>query len=136
MIENHKEWYNHIKNLPIDQQLVYTISTFDWQVKNGGFDRYFFNPYGMFAFITIQNLDTIGLSIVQDLLSAALAIVNYDNLDEEEFRKRVFYRRIEKIVNFDEVLIIKLEELDNIYYSLSEDVITQYLLKYLNNEGN
>ncbi len=38
-------WYNYVLNLPLSEQVAYTIVLFNWQIENGGFHQYFFNSF-------------------------------------------------------------------------------------------
>ncbi len=131
ILNDENKWYNSIMNLPLHLQVVYTIANFHRQVFNGGFHQYFFNPYGMFAFITVNNLKLIKAYKTAEILSRALAEVNKEQFSEREFRTRIFNRRLEKIVNFDEDLGNLLNRLDNEYYNSEEDIeslLQRYLL--------
>jgi hypothetical protein len=114
-------WYSYVINLPIQQQVVYTIAILDQQVLNGGFHQYFFNSYGQFAFLTLENLELIGAKKTRAILAHALTLVNNENDSEEDFRRKVFNRQLPAISNFDEELMDQLEELDDEYYPLKED---------------
>lgn len=131
ILQDLNKWYDYIYNLPIDQQVIYTVSIFDWQIKNGGFHQYFFNSYGIFTFITLKNLEQLKLFEVKKLLEQALSLVNYENCKEEEFKLRIFNKKIEKITNFDEVLFEELNNLDEIYYMIPDEQIYNSLVKYL-----
>lgn len=131
ILQDLNKWYDYIYNLPIDQQVIYTVSIFDWQIKNGGFHQYFFNSYGIFTFITLKNLEQLKLFEVKKLLDKALSLVNYENWNEEEFKLRIFNNKIEKITNFDEVLFEELNNLDEIYYMIPDEQIYNSLVKYL-----
>jgi hypothetical protein len=53
------DWYKHIRSLPTSLRTVYCIVVLETQVNNGGFDQYFSNLYGQFAFDTILMLRNI-----------------------------------------------------------------------------
>lgn len=115
-------WYSYIINLPIHLQVVYTIITFHQQVYNGGFHQYFFNAYGQFAYLTLDNLKLIKAFQASAILEEALSKVNIEQYDEADFREKIFNRKIDRIVNFDNDLGDILNDLDNKYYSLEENL--------------
>lgn len=123
-------WYDHVSRLPMHLQVVYTIVVFHNQVFNGGFHQYFLNGYGQFAYLTIDHLRRIGAHQAAELLERAVEEVNRDQLPLDEFRKRFFSRRIDRIANFDDTLADFLDTLDNQYYALEED-LEQLVVAYL-----
>ncbi|WP_353150766.1 DUF4375 domain-containing protein [Chryseobacterium sp.] len=134
-LKDGEAWYNYILNSPKVQQVVYTIVLFNWQIENGGFHQYFFNSYGQFAYLTIKNLKLIGALQRADLLDTATHLVNEEYLIEETFRHLIFNRELSKIVDFDDVLFNKLNELDDMYYSLENEDIFVLLGEYLNKQS-
>lgn len=131
VLKDNNVWYQYILNLPIAQQIVYTIVLFHSQIDNGGFHQYFFNPYGQFVFLTLKNLKLIGSENRYNLLVKALEEVNSENLEEEKFREFVFTRKLDKIVNFEQKLFDYLNELDKEYYNLENEEIDVLLSNYL-----
>lgn len=124
-------WYNYVLNLPKAQQVIYTVTLLHWQVENGGFHQYFFNSYGQFAYLTIKNLKLIKASQRADLLDSAIHLVNEEYLIEDDFRHLIFNRELSKIVDFDDELFSKLNELDDKYYELEQENIMNLLENYL-----
>jgi hypothetical protein len=124
-------WYNHVLNLPKAQQIVYTVILLHWQVENGGFHQYFLNSYGQFAYLTIENLKLIKASQRANLLDVATHLVNEEYLVENDFRHLIFNREFSKIVDFDEILFDKLNELNDKYYELKDENISDLLSSYL-----
>jgi hypothetical protein len=131
ILKDKNAWYQKILNLPIAQQVVYTIVLFHSQVENGGFHQYFFNSYGQFVFLTLNNLKLVGANSRYNLLERALKEVNNENLDEGTFRELVFTRKLERIVSFDQKLFDYLNELDNEYYDLEKEEIEELLTSFL-----
>jgi len=132
ILSNHENWFNHVINLPEKLQVVYTIGVLNQQVLNGGFEQYFFNPYGQFAYLTVQNLKLIDAYAIENLLDKAIIMVNKENLEPAEFGKKIFNREIDLINNFDKELNENLEKLDKEYYSFKDDLenlMANYLLK-------
>ena len=130
-LNNSSAWYDYALNLPITQQIVYTIVLFHSQVENGGFHQYFFNSYGQFAYLTLKNLKTIGGIKRAKLLDDALRHVNGENLPENIFRKLVVNRKLSRIVDFKNELFDYLNNLDNKYYDIEGEDIYELLEKYL-----
>lgn len=125
-------WYSYILNLPKHLQVTYTVIIFDQQVFNGGFHQYFFNTYGQFAYLTIDNLRLINAFKIADILEQATNLVNTDQISLNEFRRKIFDRNFPKIVDFDDELFDVLSDLDDKYYALDEN-LEQLLLDYLSN---
>ncbi|MGJ1384486.1 DMP19 family protein [Sphingobacterium siyangense] len=126
-------WYSHILNLPEHLQVTYTVIIVDQQVFNGGFHQYFFNSYGQFAYLTIDNLRLIGAFKAADILERATNLVNADQISLNEFRRKVFDRDFSKVVDFDDELFDALSALDDEYYALEEN-LEQLLVDYLSNQ--
>lgn len=131
VLNNCSDWYNYIFNLPISQQVTYTVVVFNTQVENGGFHQYFFNAYGQFAYLTIKNLKLIRSFERAKLLQKALEYVNEDNLNEDKFRELIFNRKLNKITDFDKELFNKLNGLDTVYYNTHENDIYDLLTTFL-----
>lgn len=125
-------WYNYINDLPRNLQVTYTIIIFHDQVFNGGLHQYFFNSYGQFAYLTIENLKLIKAFEASKILEKAVEIINSEHYNIEEFRTKIFSRKLEKITEFDDELFDLLEKLDDEYYNLDED-LEQLLVDYLQN---
>ncbi|WP_330747609.1 DMP19 family protein [Chryseobacterium sp. CP-77] len=126
-------WYNYVLNLPKAQQVVYTVILLNWQIENGGFHQYFFNSYGQFAYLTIKNLNLIEATHRADLLDSATHLVNEEYFIEDKFRHLIFNREFSKIVDFDDLLFDKLNELDDKYYNMEDENIFDLLQRYLDN---
>lgn len=135
ILKNCDAWYNYVLNLPKVQQVVYTVVLLNWQVENGGFHQYFFNSYGQFAYLTIKNLKLIGTPQRANLLDDATHLVNEEYLIEDAFRHLIFNRELSKIVDFDENLFNKLNDLDDKYYNMEDENILDYLEDYLNKQS-
>ena len=131
ILENNNSWYEYVLNLPITQQVVYTIVIFHSQVVNGGFHQFFFNSYGQFAYLVLKNLRSIYGIKRAKLLEEALRQVNSVNLPENVFRELVFNRKLSRIVDFEKVLFDYLNNLDNEYYEVPGEDINELLEKYL-----
>lgn len=129
LLQDMNQWYDYVINLPEKLQVAYTVILFHQQVYNGGFHQYFFNSYGQFGYLTLENLRLIKANKAADLLSKALDQVNDKGYSNYEFRDNIFNRRLETIANFDERLSDSLSRLDDEYYSLDED-LEQLLVKY------
>lgn len=130
LLQDMNRWYDYVVNLSEKLQVVYTVILFNQQVYNGGFHQYFFNSYGQFGYLTLENLRLIGANKAADLLEKALEKVNDNKYSDYEFRDNVFNRRIDGIINFDEQLSDYLSSLDDKYYSQDED-LKKLLVEYL-----
>lgn len=136
ILKNCDAWYNYVLNLPKVQQVIYTVALLNWQVENGGFHQYFFNSYGQFAYLTIKNLKLIGTPQRAELLDVVTHFVNEEYLIEDTFRHLIFNRELSKLVDFDEILFNKLNDLDDKYYNMQGENILDFLEDYLNKQSN
>jgi galactose mutarotase-like enzyme len=132
ILENKDLWFSHILNLPEHLQVTYTVIIFDQQIFNGGFHQYFFNSYGQFAYLTIDNLKLINAVRAADILERATNLVNADQISLKEFRRKIFDRDFPKIADFDDELFDALSVLDDEYDALDEN-LEQLLVNYLSN---
>jgi hypothetical protein len=123
-------WYSQIVNLPSKEQITYTVIVLNEQVLNGGFHQYFFNPYGMFAYMTIENLRIIEAFDVADILERAVSTVNEEELSNDDYRDNIFNRKFSKIVDFDDDLFSALSHLDDEYSEVNEN-LEELLVNYL-----
>ena len=124
-------WYSYIVNLPEHLHIVYTIVVFHEQVFNGGLHQYFFNAYGQFGYDTLENLRKINANESAVILEKALNEVNNLKDGVGEFRSKVFNRKIGRIVDFDDDLGDYLNNLDQQYYSLDEN-LEKLMVNYIN----
>ncbi len=132
VLENCESWYQYVLNLPVKQQVSYTVVLFDSQVNNGGFHQYFYNSYGMFAQLAVKNLNLINSHRRAEMLKTALNKVNDENLEDKLFRQAIFHQHLLKIVEFDDELFYFFNQLDYQYYNYDEDLnslLEAYLLK-------
>lgn len=132
LLENYEQWYYYVLNLPEKLQVVYTIVLFHQQVFNGGVHQYFFNSYGQFCFLTVQNLKKIKAFDTAKILEIAISYINSKGLLEDDFRKKIYTRTMKPIVDFEEPLFEKLDNLDDEYYDSEED-LTRLVYDFLKN---
>jgi len=134
ILNSFERWNNYCLSLTRKEHITYTITLFDWQVKNGGFHQYFFNSYGIFCFHTIENLREISCMIHAELLEKAISII-YDNSEQKEvFTRNLFYRQINLINSFDEAIFKEFTPLEEKYYLIEKNnelynKLETYLLK-------
>lgn len=131
ILNDREAWHEHVLQLPQKQQVVYTVVLFHSQVENGGFHQYYFNAYGQFVYLTIENLQIIGALKRRNLLEKSLATVNDTKVEEATFRALVYNRAIERISEFDEQLTILLDAIDEEYANIEDEPIDILLEKYL-----
>lgn len=115
-------WYNYITSLPLGHQAVYTIVVLHQQVSNGGLHQYFFNSYGLFAYLTVEHLKLIGAINTANILEHAIKEVNTEGYSVSVFQDKIFNRQLDRISNFDEDLVNSLQLLDNEYDDSEEDL--------------
>jgi hypothetical protein len=129
---NTLDWYKHIMSLPISLRTVYCIVVLETQVNNGGFDQYFSNLYGQFAFDTILMLRSIKAFEKAQLLIEALQVYNLNNLIKEDFV--IWLTRRDWILQADnELLSNKTINIDKAYWNSKDDIVS-LLGNYVENE--
>jgi hypothetical protein len=133
-LSNMDVWYSHISNLPDHLKAVYTISTLHQQVTNGGFHQYFFNSYGIFAYMALEYLEKIKAVSTKKLLEKVLSKVNSARLGVFEFNEQIFMRQHAGINSFDDKLGDFLDKCDDEFYNFNED-LTMLLGEYLKSTG-
>lgn len=122
--------------MPLHLQITYLITVLHNQVLNGGFHQYFVNGYGQFAYETVKALEAIGALKRANLLQCAITEVNNDGLDNKFFRKALLEKTIDRLFIGDD-LFEPLSKLDDSYYEIDDEDISQLLSNYLqNNDSN
>ncbi|WP_284461225.1 DUF4375 domain-containing protein [Chryseobacterium sp.] len=127
-------WYSYIINLPAYLQITYLTVVLENQVLNGGFHQYFANGYGQFAKEAVEALIEIGAFKKSNLLDKALQIVQDENMNDVEFRKELLNKTLKKLFVTDD-LYEPLESLDDVYYDIEDEDISDLLGAYLNKES-
>ncbi|PWK17182.1 uncharacterized protein DUF4375 [Arcicella aurantiaca] len=108
MVSNRPEWYNHVVNLPTQQQAVYTTLLLDYQVKTEGFVGYLTSSFGMFATQALTNLEKIGSVKHFHILQNVLDSVNKEPIEDlSQYDQQ--YQAIED-ENLNELLVSFLDE--------------------------
>lgn len=125
-LEDCDVWYSYVINLPPKERAAYCITVLDDQVQNGGFHQYFLNPYGQFAYLTLDILEEVDANEVRNLLVKVLNEVNKENLSESKFRHEIYDRKLERVVDFEDELFDFLDGCDDEYYTLSEQLIKAF----------
>lgn len=123
-------WYSYIINLPVHLQVTYLTVVLENQVLNGGFHQYFANSYGQFAKETIEALIEIGAFKKSNLLDKSLHIVQDASMSDVEFRKELMNKTLKKLY-VDDDLYDPLEKLDDMYYDIDDEDISDLLSSYL-----
>lgn len=129
LVKPYEKWYSHISNLPEKEKVTYHISLLDEELGNGGFNQYFVSGYGQFAKDTINSLNLIKANKSAKILEKALKYVNFNNLEDDVFRKKILFGEIDELYE-DENLDNILSELDDEYCEY-EDNIAVLLHNYL-----
>ena len=62
-----------ILGLPVGTRAVYTTWLVDIEVNNGGFNQFFFNPYGQFAGYALAGYELLGAEDYAAVMRAAIA---------------------------------------------------------------
>lgn len=123
-------WYSYVINLPAHLKVTYLTVILENQVLNGGFHQYFANGYGQFSKETIDALIEIGAFKKSNLVDKALNIVQGEMESDEEFRRKLLNKTIEQLFDGDD-LFETLEKLDDLYYDVEDEHISELLGEYL-----
>ena len=62
-----------VRRLPAGTQAVYTTWLVDVEVNNGGFNQFFFNPYGQYAGLALAGYELLGAEDYAAVMRAAIA---------------------------------------------------------------
>jgi hypothetical protein len=108
MVSNRPEWYNHVVNLPTQQQAVYTTLLLDYQVKTEGFVGYLASSFGMFATQALTNLEKIGSVKHFHILQNVLDSLNKEPIEDLSHYDQQ-YQAIEN-ENLNDLLVSFLDE--------------------------
>lgn len=129
-VSENDDWYNFVMSLPQKERLTYIIIVTNQEVFNGGFDQYFVNTYGRFAYETVMALVDIGAPKRARIVDAALRKVNHQALAPEEFRRALVTRQIPALFQTHELIEI-LSPLDDEYCEMEDEDIVEKLGSFL-----
>jgi hypothetical protein len=106
-----------IHALPAGTQAVYTTWLVDTEVNNGGFNQFFFNPYGEFAGIALAAYELLGAEDYAAVMRAAIATY------EAERETIARFHDAETLEAFSESYKhTTLGEVDQRYYALGDRI--------------
>jgi hypothetical protein len=98
-------------------RVSYISIRLEMEVNNGGFSQYFFNSAGKFAFEAPESLLIAGASNKAMIAQSALDTVTEKRMSKEEYLQRHSKRELN-----EESFAEQLEELDNQYFEIEEDL--------------
>lgn len=103
--------------LPPGIRAVYTTWLVDLEVNNGGFNQFFFNPYGEFAGVALASYELLGAEDYAAIMRAAIAT------REAERDRMAQYYDAHTLEAFSESYThTELGELDQRYYALGDGI--------------
>ena len=106
-----------VRGLPLGTRAIYTSWLVDIEVNNGGFNQFFFNPYGRFAGLALGGYELLGAEEYAAVMRAAMA--TYEA--EREIMAR--YYEAETLEAFSESYRhTALTEVDQRYYALGDQI--------------
>ena len=102
-------------------KIVYSIISFEEDVYCDGFNGFFINSHGFMAFDTLYALEKIGAQKTAEILKKALQTINLNGRSDEELKLAIANEEIKELYESDE-MDEKLNELDNRFYDVDEDI--------------
>jgi hypothetical protein len=106
-----------VHSLPSGTQAVYTTWLVDAEVNNGGFNQFFFNPYGQFAGLALAGYELMGAEDYAEVMRSAIAT------RELERDRMAPYYDSETLEAFSESYEhTELGEADERYYALNDRI--------------
>lgn len=106
-----------VDSLPPGIRAVYTTWLVDLEVNNGGFNQFFFNPYGEFAGLALAGYELLGAEDYAAIMRAAIAT------REAERDRMARYYDAHTLEAFSESYThTELGELDQRYYALGDGI--------------
>jgi hypothetical protein len=115
---------NGIDSLSEKDKIVASVFALEAEVNNGGFDQYFFNSSGDFAFYVPEALRKIDACKTAEIVEKANSIFGESGPDTN------WDRRINTLQSFGEKYDDFLGELDDLFYEYPHDLyslLEQYL---------
>ena len=115
-------YHAEIAGLPDTIANVICVELLDWQVRNGGFHQYFFNPYGIGIDGAIRGFDAMGLPQCANIARTARDRFG-DNFPED---------RVDRIDRVGDTGSEKMNfhELDDAYFAVDMDTMYAVLDAY------
>jgi hypothetical protein len=106
-----------VRDLPLGTRAIYTTWLVDAEVNNGGFNQFFFNPYGQLAGLALAGYELLGAEDYAAVMRAAIAT------HEAEREMMASYYDAGTPEAFSESYQhTGLEEVDQRYYSLGDRI--------------
>ena len=106
-----------VRKLPVGTQAIYTTWLVDVEVNNGGFNQFFFNPYGQFAGLALAGYELFGTEDYAAVMRAAIAT------HEAERETMAPYYEANTLEAFSESYQhTELDEIDQRYYALGDRI--------------
>lgn len=103
--------------LPPGTRAVYTTWLVDLEVNNGGFNQFFFNPYGEFAGLALAGYELLGAEDYAAIMRAAIA-----TREAERDRMSPYYDAHTLEAFSESYQHTELGELDQRYYALGDGI--------------
>ena len=107
---------DEMDKLTEEQKLFYYNQCLEREINNGGFNQYFFNSSGGFAYKTIQSLQTIGANKTADILQKAIDQFPNSNVPEDRTERQEILEQIEETAD------VVWEDLDQKFFSYEDDL--------------
>jgi hypothetical protein len=100
------------------ERVIVTVWGLEADVNNGGFDQYFFNSWGDYAFFAPSALERIGAPTMAAIASRANAVFGPDGPPRDRFVRQ------DKLLQLGESAADLLNDLDNEFYRYPDPLST------------
>ncbi len=110
------------------ENAVVAIEALEREVNNGGYDQFFFNSSNEYVGRIVSDLEMIGCVETARLTARAIAALGLGEINAATVGERV--------TNGDDALSDALEECDNAYFALTEDIAGKLFAYVKANQGD
>lgn len=118
------ELYDDFENLNEAEKTFLYVEILEAEINNGGFDQYFFNSSGDYAYETLKSLKEIGALKTAKLVEEAFSNFPSNPIPKDNEKRREILEKI------DDQTSEKWNELEDKFY-LYEENIEELLLEYV-----
>jgi hypothetical protein len=110
-----------VRSLPLGTRAIYTTWLVDVEVNNGGFNQFFYNPYGQFAGLALAGYELLGTEEYASVMRGAIA-----TYEAERETMRPFYEADSLEAFSQSYQHTQLGESDQRYYGLGDEIYTAW----------
>lgn len=86
---------DNLQELSDAQRTIFLNVALEREINNGGFNQYFFNSAGDYAYQTVDSLREVGAYTMADILQEAINLFPNGELPEDQFERQEVLEEIE-----------------------------------------